>query len=138
MTITITRLIKGLATALVIAAASPAVVVNGENGSEYTSKVDLSYLVNGRRPIWLGPVIRYTVHEATTVEARISALSGELVLVMPLGLQQPGQHTLPWNGTTDDGLSIFEGKYFFELFFGDEYAAKFWIMSKSTESFNES
>jgi hypothetical protein len=106
-------------------------------GAPVVSKVDLEYLVNGRRPIWMGPVIRYTVYEKTRVEARISALTGELILVMPIGEQDPGVYTLPWDGTMEHGLVTFEGKYFFELFFGDEYAAKFWITSHSIERFDE-
>lgn len=86
----------------------------------------------------MGPVIRYTVYERTTVEARFIGLTGELILVMPLGEQDPGQYTLPWDGTTDGGLAIFEGKYQFELFFGDEYAATFWFISKALNSFDES
>jgi len=108
-----------------------------EYGAPIVSKVDLSYLVNGRRPIWMGPVIRYTVYEKTTVEARISGLTGELILVMPIGEQEPGQYTLPWDGTMDDGLVTFDGKYYFELFFGDEYGAKFWITAKSLQTFDD-
>ena len=108
-----------------------------EYGAPIVSKVDLNYLVNGRRPIWMGPVIRYTVYEKTTVEARISGLTGELILVMPIGEQEPGQYTLPWDGTMDAGLVTFDGKYYFELFFGDEYGAKFWITAKSLQTFDD-
>ncbi len=110
-------------------------IPSGEKyGAPVVSKVDLSYLVNGRRPIWMGPVIRYTVYEKTTVEARFISLTGELILVLPLGVQEPGQYTLPWDGTTDGGLATFEGKYQFELFFGDEYATTFWFISKAVDA----
>lgn len=106
-------------------------------GHPIVSKVDLSYLVNGRRPIWMGPVIRYTVYETTKVEARISGLTGELILVLNLGEQPPGVYTLPWDGTLEGG-SAFDGKYHFELFFGDDYACQFWFIAKSLETFDES
>lgn len=123
--------------ALIVATAWPKATSADSKTAELVSKVDLSYLVNGRRPIWMGPVIRYTVHQPTIVEARITSLTGELIIVMPLGLQQPGQYTLPWDGTADEGLATFDGKYHFELFFGDEYAAKFWFMAKSLQTFDE-
>jgi len=121
----------------IIAVAWPSVTNGDANQSELVSKVDLSYLVNGRRPIWMGPVIRYTVHVPTNVEARISGLTGELIIVLPLGMQQPGQYTLPWDGTADGGLATFDGKYQFELFFDDEYACKFWFIAKSLQNFDE-
>jgi hypothetical protein len=131
-------ILRGVLAAIMLGVFWPAATTGEPYGSPIQSKVDLSYLVNGRRPIWMGPVIRYTVYEKTTVEARISALTGELVLVMPLGEQEPGQYTLPWDGTTDGGLATFDGKYFFELFFGDEYATKFWLIAKPLQTFDES
>ena len=108
----------------------------GDTAATIESKVDISYLVNGRRPIWMGPVIRYTVYETTRVEARFISLTGELIEIMDLGEQTPGQYTLPWDGSTDEG-ALFEGKFQFELYFGDEYACKFWFISKSIMSFDE-
>ena len=125
------------AVATIVVATSPRATASNPAQQEIVSKVDLSYLVGTRRPIWMGPVIRYTVHETTNVEARVSSLTGELVLILHVGEQQPGQYTLPWDGTTDEGLVTFEGKYQFELFFGDEYAANFWFSSKSLITFDE-
>lgn len=103
-----------------------------------TPKADLQYLVNGRRPIWMGPFIRYTVYAPTTVEARIYALAGELITVIPMGPKEPGQYTVPFDGTMDNGVIVFEGKYLFELYFGDEYAAKFWFICRSLSSLSDS
>lgn len=122
--------------ALTLIAAWPAAMTAEEKNAPVESKVDLSYLVNGRRPIWMGPVIRYTVYEKTTVEARFISLTGELIEIMDLGEQAPGQYTLPWDGSTEEG-ALFEGKYQFELYFGDDYACKFWFISKSILSFDE-
>jgi hypothetical protein len=82
----------------------------------------------GRVPIWMGDRIRYTVDERTRVEARISGVSKELLLVLRIGEQEPGQHTLPWDGTYHG--APFAGRYEFELFFGEEYAARFWFLCK--------
>lgn len=131
----INRLLAVAAIGLILA--GPGISRSERYGAPIESKVDLSYLIGTRRPIWMGPVIRYTVYEKTRVEARFTALSGEIVHVMRLGEQEPGQYTLPWDGTTADGMVTFEGKYHFELFFGDEYAADFWIMSRSLQSFDE-
>lgn len=105
-------------------------------GETFESKVDINFLVNGRRPIWMGPVIRYTVYETTKVEARFVSLTGELIEIIDLGEQTPGQYTLPWDGSTEEG-AIFEGKFRFELYFGDEYAANFWFISKSPQNFDD-
>ena len=94
------------------------------------SKTDINYLVHTRRPIWMGPEIRYTVYEKTRVEARFYALTGEMIQVLLVGEQEPGQYTLPWDGTLDGGLAQYEGKYKFELFFGDDYACEFWFTCK--------
>lgn len=132
-----TRLrIRAVVCALAVIAAWPASMTAGDTAATIESKVDVSYLVNGRRPIWMGPVIRYTVYETTRVEARFISLTGELIEIMDLGEQTPGQYTLPWDGSTDEG-ALFEGKFQFELYFGDEYACKFWFISKSIMSFDE-
>jgi len=131
-------ILRGVLAAIMLGVFWPAATTGEPYGWPIQSKVDLSYLLDGRSPMWMGPVIRYTVYERMTVEARISALGGELVLVMRLGEQEPGQYTLPWDGTTDGGRTTFAGKYFFELFFGDEYATKFWFIAKSLQTFDES
>ncbi|HWO56813.1 MAG TPA: FlgD immunoglobulin-like domain containing protein [bacterium] len=102
-----------------------------------TPKADLQYLVNGRRPIWMGPFIRYTVYATTTVEARIYGLSGELITVISIGPQEPGQYTVPFDGTLDNGAIVFDGKYLFELYFGDDYAAKFWFICRPLSQFGD-
>jgi hypothetical protein len=122
--------------ALTVSVFIPASIPAEDHPSAIESKVDISYLVNGRRPIWMGPVIRYTVYETTRVEARFISLTGELVQILELGEQAPGQYTLPWDGSTDEG-ALFEGKYQFELYFGDDYACKFWFISKSLMDFEE-
>ena len=69
------------------------------------------------------PTISYTVYEPTVVEARLLSGSGEIILIFRQGEQQPGQYTLPWDGTYEG--TPFAGFYTFELYFGDEYAAKY-------------
>ncbi|MBI3872795.1 MAG: hypothetical protein HY304_06945 [candidate division Zixibacteria bacterium] len=124
-TISITAL--SLACVLGIADRPPA--ANAPAQQPGTSLIDLQIIIG--RPIWLGPVIRYTVYDSVRVEARLSALDGELVSIFRLGVQGPGQYTLPWDGSVGDGVTLFEGKYFYELFFDDEYACKFWFLCRA-------
>jgi hypothetical protein len=81
------------------------------------------YMMIGKRPIWFGSTISYTVYKPSKVEARFLSVSGEIILVLQEGEKQPGQYTLPFNGTVDGGPMA--GFYTFELYFGDDYAAKY-------------
>jgi len=81
------------------------------------------YFVIGDSAAWMGNQIRYTVYSPSVVEARLLSGSGEIISIFRLGEQAPGQYTLPWDGTYEG--SPFAGYYTFELYFGDEYAAKF-------------
>ena len=107
--------------------AAPDPVSSGD--SALVPVVDLRILV-GRHPIWAGHFFRYTVYDSTIVEARFNSMGGEVIQVLRLGMQPPGQHTIPWNGTLEEGAVMFEGKYQLELFFGEEYAAKIWFLSQ--------
>lgn len=80
------------------------------------------YVTFGNAAAWMGNTISYTVYEPTVVEARLLSGSGEIILIFRQGEQQPGQYTLPWDGTYEG--APFAGLYTFELYFGDEYAAK--------------
>jgi len=80
------------------------------------------YFLIGEIPVWMGDKIGYTVYEPAVVEARFLSASGEIMLIYREGERAPGQYMLPWDGTVDG--SPFAGFYSFELYFGDEYAAK--------------
>ena len=84
------------------------------------------YVMVGEIPVWMGNTIRYSVFETTLVEARFLTPAGEIIMILPEGERAPGQYTLPWDGTRDG--SQFVGFYTFELYFGDEYAAKLSIV----------
>jgi len=86
------------------------------------------YVQFNRTPIWAGTNFGYTVYETCRVEARITNMSGELILIFPIGVQTPGRYMLPWDGTYH-GISPLAGRYEFELFFDDEYAVNFWFLS---------
>ena len=88
--------------------------------------VDL-YMFIGEWPVWFGSTIRYTVYQTTRVEARVIGVTGEIILVLQEGEKQPGQYTLPFDGTY--GGSPLAGYYTFELYFGDEYAAKYQMVA---------
>lgn len=91
----------------------------GDAGAS-TVKVGDVYFFIGDQAVWMGNRIRYTVYETTAVEARFLTPSGEIIILMPLGEQEPGQYTLPWH--THPVASAMAGFYTFELYFGDEYA----------------
>jgi len=84
--------------------------------------VDL-YMRIGEWPLWFGTTIRYTVYQPTRVEARVISVTGEITAVLQEGIKQPGQYTLPFDGNYHGAQ--YAGYYTFELYFGDEYAAKY-------------
>lgn len=79
----------------------------------------------GEIGIWMGDEIRYSVPETSVVEARMLTVSGEIIVLLQMGEQSPGQYTLPWHGLAH--RAPMAGLYTFELYFGDEYAAQFQI-----------
>lgn len=100
----------------------PAPGANADTEGEATPQFDAGdvYLMIGDQPAWLGNRIRYTVYETCTVEARFITPGGEIVILLPLGQQEPGQYTLPWH-TAPEAVAM-AGLYGFELYFGDDYA----------------
>lgn len=94
----------------------------GSNGTPAPFEI---YILFGDTAAWMGDQIRYTLTEPASVEARFLSISGEIIVLLPIGQQAPGQYTVPFDGTKDG--SPFAGLYQFELYFGDEYAAKFHI-----------
>lgn len=91
--------------------------------ADFVYKFEIYMFFSTEMAVWMGDQIRYTVTETTTVEARLLSIRGEIILLFQLGEQQPGQYTLPWDGTKDG--SPFAGMYTFELYYGDDTAAKF-------------
>jgi hypothetical protein len=81
----------------------------------------------GEWPVWFGSTIGYTVYQPTQIEARVISVTGEIILVLQEGEKQPGQYTLPFDGTYH-GTPL-GGYYTFELYFGDEYAAKYQMIA---------
>jgi hypothetical protein len=84
-------------------------------------KADMYFYVD-EWPVWIDSSIRYTVYDSTRVEARVLNVSDEIVLDLKEGLKAPGVYTLPFDGTLHG--SPLAGLYKFELYFGDDYAAK--------------
>lgn len=102
-----------------------------EPAADKLPKVDV-YILLGRTMVWMGDRFHFTLYEPARVEARINSMLGEALDIMRLGPMQPGQHTLPWNGVYQ-GQSVYAGKYEFELYFDDEYAARFWFFCRPRE-----
>ena len=97
--------------------------IHAEGGSAKAGGPYEVYFLIDDLPVWMGDVLRYTVYEPTVVEARIVNISGEILLIYREGERLAGQYTLPWDGTVEGSPLV--GLYTFELYFGDEYAAKY-------------
>ncbi len=108
---------------VVVTVLTPVSATDAESGTATAAGQFDIYFMMGDAAAWMGSSISYTVYEPTVVEARLLSGSGEIILIYRQGLQAPGQYTLPWDGTYEG--SPFAGIYTFELYFGDEYAAKF-------------
>ncbi|HUU45653.1 MAG TPA: hypothetical protein VM118_07955 [Acidobacteriota bacterium] len=118
------------AVAAVLTLTAIATALSAEPAVEAPSQVEL-LAVFGRSTVWMGDRIRYTVYERTRVEARINGMAGDLLTLLRIGEQEPGQYTLPWDGTFHG--APFAGRYEFELFFDVEYAAHFWFLCRPKE-----
>lgn len=94
-------------------------------GTDVAPPYDL-FIYVGEIPIWSADEIRYTVTQTTPVEARFMTPTGEIIVLLKLGVQTPGQYTLPWHGTAMGAPMV--GSYNFELYFGDEYAAQLQVI----------
>ncbi|GAB4322558.1 MAG: hypothetical protein Kow0074_14200 [Candidatus Zixiibacteriota bacterium] len=101
---------------------TPGARAAGDEGSVPEYDVGDVYFMIGEQPVWLGNRIRYTVYETCNVEARFITPSGEIIILLQLGEQEPGQYTLPWH--TDPIAAAMAGLYTFELYFDDDYAVK--------------
>lgn len=112
---------------LLVAEGTPA----GAPAADELPRVDV-YILLGKTMVWMGDRFHFTLYEPARVEARINSMLGEVLDIMRLGPMQPGQHTLPWDGVYQGG-SVYAGKYEFELYFDDEYAARFWFFCRPRE-----
>lgn len=118
--------------AVILSGMYPVSAADSESNTTTKPQVEMFIMV-GPHPIWAGSNFGYTVYQPSQVEMRVSTMTGELIIIMPIGLKQPGRYMLPWDGTYQ-GIAALAGRYEFELFFDHEYAAHFWFLSRPVPS----
>jgi flagellar hook assembly protein FlgD len=59
--------------------------------------------------------IKYDLAEDTFVLINVFNSIGELVKVIDVGDQTPGQYVILWDGTNDENESVSNGIYFYQL-----------------------
>jgi len=68
--------------------------------------------------------IHFTLPAAGRARVRIFDLRGRLVRVLLDESMPAGDHSVQWNGRTDDGATVASGTYFYELRSGDHRAVR--------------
>jgi len=74
--------------------------------------------------------ISYSVKERGPVTIEIYNVKGQLVKTVVKGIQEPGNHTIVWNGTDDNGRSVSSGVYYYKMQAGKYSSTKKMIMMK--------
>ncbi len=74
--------------------------------------------------------INYSVEVPGEVTLKISNNLGQLVRTLVDEEKPPGEHTVVWDGTSDNGLRVATGTYFYQLQAGEKIEAKKMILLK--------
>ena len=74
--------------------------------------------------------ISYSVKDREPVTLEIYNIKGQLVKTLVKGIQEPGNHTIVWNGTDDNGRSVSSGVYYYKMQAGKYSSTKKMIMMK--------
>ncbi|MEN6444872.1 MAG: carboxypeptidase regulatory-like domain-containing protein [Candidatus Cloacimonas sp.] len=74
--------------------------------------------------------ISYSVKEAGPVTLQVYNVKGQLVKTLIKGIQEPGNHTIVWNGTDNNGRSVSSGVYYYKMQAGKYSSTKKMIMMK--------
>ena len=89
-----------------------------------------AFSITGIAPNPFNPTttITYVLNPVETGKARttlsIYSVDGRLVTTLVDRVQDPGRHTVTWNGRSSDGSITASGVYFMELEYGGESAAR--------------
>jgi hypothetical protein len=62
--------------------------------------------------------IRYTVKEDGPVRLEVFDVTGRMVKTLMSAFQSRGTHTILWDGTTDTGIKVASGMYYYDLVSG--------------------
>jgi hypothetical protein len=74
--------------------------------------------------------ISYSVKETGPVTIDVYNVKGQLVKSLVKGIQEPGNHTIVWNGTDNNGRSVSSGVYYYKMNAGKYSSTKKMIMMK--------
>ncbi len=109
---TASQIIAG--TAIKFTTESPLVTVDiDEKPSQITEVSCLKQ--NIPNPFYSSTTISYSVSRQMHVTLNIFNVNGELIRVLYDGLQSPGNYSVIWNGTNDEGNSVSTGIYFYRI-----------------------
>ena len=79
---------------------------------------------NYPNPFNAGTQIVYQLRERTNVSLAVYNISGQLVTKLLDGIQEPGRHSITWDGRGTDGDEVPSGVYFYRMIAGDYTATK--------------
>jgi hypothetical protein len=74
--------------------------------------------------------ISYTLAAGAQVELAIYDARGRLVRTLVKGPRGAGQHTASWDGSSEDGLNVASGVYFYRLVVGDRSETRSVVLLK--------
>ncbi len=87
--------------------------ING--GDETEISTNFTLYKNYPNPFNLTTTIHYNLHKSTNVKIKIFNETGQEIVELYSGFQNSGNHTIRWNGTNSNGLSVSSGIYFSQL-----------------------
>ncbi len=70
---------------------------------------------NYPNPFSRSTVIRYNLSERSSVKLFIYDITGKLVKTINEGMRSAGEHSYTWNATTDGGVTVSKGLYFYMI-----------------------
>ncbi|MBI4722043.1 MAG: PQQ-binding-like beta-propeller repeat protein [Candidatus Stahlbacteria bacterium] len=87
-------------------------------GAEEKSTIPKAFFVlqNTPNPFTAETKIKYGLPQSMEVRITIYSLSGQLIHTLIEGQQEPGEHTISWNGQNREGKKVGTGVYFYRVY----------------------
>ncbi len=85
---------------------------------------------NYPNPFNAGTTIKYGINKPGNVLINIYNIKGELISRLVDGFKPAGEYTVKWNGSTESGISVSSGVYFYSIEFDSFVLRKKMIMLK--------
>jgi len=95
-----------------------------------TAPVSFALYQNYPNPFNPSTTIRYELQSASSVELSVYDITGRKIATLVNAKQNPGLHTVTWNGKKSDGTSAASGIYFYRLVSGNKVSAKKMILAR--------